>query len=462
MMVAPASKEVFTGSKDIHIWWIDDCFIIPNLDAQTDGSLLLVNYDDWAHDNDRFNAPSLNHRVFIDLNELAHNQNVRLHLANFEYADANWEDLDKRNHLILLDIGYSGKFDAYGVDVWYRHSRGKATAAKIRFLSGDPSRVDKYCTERHTEPDTPPALAKEQAINFQNISDSRIAVLLRELINEQPTAIGELTCRQWGHLRENIKQAVLDYSRKQNMGEDKTWAHHLPTGGDAASNWTSKMDDAIAALRAACVHPVTKAPLTLPAFVWSDDFEPRWGFPPIRGLAQVDDRGHDLSRFFYHLQTHISGKWISHMDVLLTYPVGAFKHDYLWFNVVALGEAMLRLAEGFVGECLKAGGGVKGTMMWAVSEFDGENKGVEIVVRQFLTLDFPEQVEKDFGIVDRVRFVPRNVATKIVPEAYDFFDKAGCIVSGTPASVSYDWSIVIKAGETEGVWLVDCDNDGAS
>lgn len=462
-MFESETRKFHDGEKDIRIWWVDDCFTTSSPDV-TGGSLPFNNLDEWR-DDDLANAPGVNPQVFLFLKLLAGKKEVSFHCASFEYADENWTELDQRNSLVLLDIGYYGNSETYGVNLWWQHTKGHKTTAKIRFLTGDQNRIQTFVRENGINPDNTPApIKKEDNINFQNISESIIAITLNDLIGEQPMALGELTCEQWRTLRSDMKKAEIGFLKANSMGNKKRWAHHLPGGGNESDDENLR-NSCIGKLLDACCHPMTRLPLSSTDYYW-DRSPSKWQFPPTRALAQDDSWGEDVSQFFQHLETFIKKVCSDNVNVTMIQTNDGFKHVYLWFNVVALGEALRKLVIGFIGLCNNHGR--QGTFQWTISELDGSNKnnkGIAIILEQKLNAKSPNSRIRDSEspavLGDPVCFVPSAQAAGIVREAYKFFSNAGSEVEGC-GDDSCCWRIVIKAKETDSVWAVACGEDGVS
>ena len=462
-------KLIHRGIKDIHIWWVDDCFTTAAPEV-TGGSFQLSVLGKWNDEmcsfqdgvadvtlNDDSSAMGDNGLVYFHLKQVATVLNVSLHLCSFEFADKNWRELDKENTAILLDIGYHGRSDTHGIELWLSKHILKPLTAKLRFFTGQPERVAQFCVAKGVEPETPPCMAKTEAIVAGGLgSISRIQRLVEALIASQPTDLGELNAEQWQSLRDAVWISACSYATSEGVGSDGGWVHHLPGGGDRKTNYSHKATG-MNALRQACLHPVTKVPLKIPDHFWT--CSPRWKYPPLRAIAQQTLEAMDLSRFFHHLWIEASGRAMGRVHIDICYPAGAFKHDYLWLNVVALGEGLIRLSDGFTGEMIKAG--KQGRTMWTIRELlENGFCGLEILIRQFVELDFPETEEADAGKLSRGRnghspcgvFVDKAIAKKSIMEAHRYFENAGAVVTGIHDGK--DWKIVVMANEIAEVWRI--------
>lgn len=485
-------RIVHKGSNDIHVYWVDDCFTVASTHfpgGVTPHSRLGY----WDERANKF-VPGLldaalerdtsvageNGAVYLHLRNLAVAKDVCLYTCSFEYAEANWMSLNRHNCLLLLDIGYFGKPGAmdYGIDLWIRLTTANPQQAKVRFLTAEITRVGDYCGRHGVEPDMPMALSKSDAVAKLTEAGgrrerTRLAVLVDTLIAEQPTELGNLGPSSWNVLRSRAWEAGTRCDSANEWGyHDGSWVHHLPGGGKEPSGPNRFTPRGTNSLQTDCQNPLTGLPLRIPPHFW--ELEPRWKSPPVRAIVQRDAWGRDLSRFFYHVRWFVYQRISDRLVFEASYPVGAFKHDYLWFNVVALGEAMVRMAEGFEHEMAKAA--AKGHLMWTVREvlpgptkgLDGDRPGLEMIVRQIVNLDFPETVEAKAGIAERGKadgspcgaFIPKSDAKKALREAHEFFERAGATVCGIgPDAASADWRIFIEAKEDEnGVWSV-CEGD---
>jgi len=461
-------KLIFKGNKDIHLWWVDDCFTANTLEV-IGGNVPHADLGQWNENSNSFDSGVTdeelakddtcrgdNGQVYVHLKAIAERLDISLRICSFEYADSDWTALDKQNSVILLDIGYHKKSDTHGIELWLTKLKQKMLTARLRFFTGNPERVAQYCVTNGVEPETPPCMAKTAAITPDGLdSKSRIQRLIEAHIASQPTELGHLDAAEWEALRLSTHKVADSYGTENTLGAEGGWVHHLPGGGDYKLNYKYAFEGT-QLLRTGSLHPVTKVPLQVPDHLWTG--APRWKFPPLRAIAQRTPESLDLSRFFHHLSIDAMSRATGRVHIAICYPAGAFKHDYLWFNVVALGEGLIRLSDGFVGEMIKAS--TYGRVMWAVREVvDGDNKGVEVVVRQFVELDFPETESTNAGKVNRGQiglspcgvFVPKALSTKSIAEAHEYFKNAGALVTGIDDDK--DWRLFINATETHGVWI---------
>lgn len=214
----------------------------------------------------------------------------------------------------------------------------------------------------------------------------------KKLLSEYPggldASIAAFTAGVWRKLRTSSLELCQAKQRSYGFGHP-FWAHHTPhgaemdLGGDPYRAALFEVRDELAA--------DNRALQMLPLCAWSESVA--WQNPPIRALAQFDGRARDLSTALHLISEDANRRELVSVYLMLTSDLvpaderyhGKLKHDYLWFNICALGKGLLELVDCFQGvvrdEMQKDERLKKGLVTWVVAE---RESGVQIEVKQRL------------------------------------------------------------------------------
>src|SRR5437879_2651747 len=97
------------------IWWVDDCFYIDDPDT---GGYLPLNILRKGPDAIAPCVFGLSGEVYLELHGIAQRDKLGLRVCSFEYAAANWDRLNSADHILLWDVGYTGKGFLYGLHLY--------------------------------------------------------------------------------------------------------------------------------------------------------------------------------------------------------------------------------------------------------------------------------------------------------------------------------------------------------
>lgn len=471
------TKKIYTGNKRINVWWADDCFLssecIPSTDMATDVIadiyLPLDRLGEFSSDSEKKgiidnvlernrSSYMANGEVYLFLKETAKLFDINFNVCTFEYLQQNWQQIDDYGSIVFLDIGYSAKKDqTFGANLYVELTKQSgSTKAEVIFLTSDQNRIKEF-VRKSRRVIQPRCIAKEDCV-FDNYKDLEIFIVIESFISKQPCDLGDIDANGWLCLRNLICQKVDDFSKIYKCGS--TWPGHLPTGG---KHITSYAIEGVTFLRSSCNHPTSNMPLNLPDFSWTSDV--RWEVPPVRALAMSEHLGRDLTRFLHHLCEDIKQSFSGRLNLIFTYPSDNFTHDYLWFNVVALGRAIKLLCSCFADELQKVHPVKIGTVMVDVREWcNSDVNGIEIVIRQLVEfyIDEEERHSSNWGgVISRGNpgghptgvFVPEKNSKKKIKTVHEYFKRSGGVVNPTGRDKN-DWRVFIAAENKLGCWQV--------
>lgn len=467
------------GSSGCCIWWVDDCFGLTGV-----GALPLNQLGEWDSSAGQFCPGSLDHAfsedpdslpehgdVYMRLHNIAVTEDCDFFICSFEYADANWASIARKNCLILLDVNHAGTGnDIHGLELWFRKTNGTQTEAALCFFSANEDRAADFCLKKRLF-QQPTIASKSKALEPLVDGGSIVQGLLSTLKNQLPRDVTKLDTREWNSLTDSIRAAAIEFalSYPEFGHKNEEWLHHLPGGGAPPSDGKIKVFDneGMTALEKASLHPSSHQTLRLPRYYWTGT--PKWKYPPVRALAQRflgQSKGRDLSRFFHHLHEDAARLMGHKATISVCYPCDAFQHDYLWFNAPAWGEGFMRLMKGFHDEATTCRSR-SAQVMLSIDE-DLEKSSLVIYLRQVLRIECEENGEKFAEFNREIRlsgggrkskasgvFVAKDQAKGIVLEAYEFFDTAGALVEPCGITEHYDWLMRIPADVDElGFWQI--------
>jgi hypothetical protein len=252
----------------------------------------------------------------------------------------------------------------------------------------------------------------------------------------------------WRRLR---KSALAICKELGNKSGQKFWAHHLPYGGDFVGDKFKTMQSWTGDLKRSLLQIASEIEM-FPDYGWVHDTIDAiqgWEQPPIRALAQFTPESKDLSAAIYLLKKDVrrntqdtqEQKVKVRFASSLTMRPFDLKHDYLWFNISAVGRGLFILAESFRGEINKVLREDKkidelpvkctgGRIFWRMTELDkGKKLGLQIEVEQYLigwSVSDDRRWEK-YPCFMRYKYpLPDPEKAKgIAKDAYDYIKRSG-------------------------------------
>lgn len=201
----------------------------------------------------------------------------------------------------------------------------------------------------------------------------------------------EITSCQYAELRKVLVQLINNKIGKIDG------AHHALGGGDG---YNPEYDEHIENIATDCSLSDFSIISGLPNFTWKDikfNSELFWDAPPVRALAMVDGTAGDLTAAFMLFERHINNISMGIAEVRLPIsstitmssdgraPIRRFEHDYLWFNNVALFDALEKLYTGFYGELIK-------------SKYDNKKNKAKWIINVHEHVDNGQQCDKFIGL----------------------------------------------------------------
>ena len=479
-----AHKEILRGERDVCVYWIDDCF--TNQEDKL-GNLPLIQLGKFDPEKTEFTEGTADNQLKADstfygdngatysnLKKLCLKMKIGFHVCSFEYAELHWNVIDKINHFILMDIGYTGESDKnYGINLYYKMTNGDKTNAWFYFLSGWPERAnDVYSAiegnkiRPHTfSKATGSPLFKYLFDTAENSNETYFEIQINKFIEIQPKDLSSLDVAQWISLRSKMFEEFRKCGEKNKKLERGApyydWAHHLPGGGQPPPKGTMKEQiyvEGFEILKKAYNQSKNSFPVNSPDYFWEIS-KIRWKYPPLRALGQFDSDGYDLTKFFYHLGEYCRKEIVKKIRFDFTYPAGAMKYDYLWFNCAALGEGLITLADGFSQDFETAQEHVY--LFWSVNEVLNGECGLEITIRQYVDLKFDENSDdekRDLRVnPSKDGRIPEKEKRKgRVKDAFAHFKRAGAREELLgPRNSKCDLRLFIPAQKTSnGFWQV--------
>lgn len=323
-------SHVCSATSDIEIWWVDDCFTHASKDE--DDRVLL----DWVeeHGLDYFesDSPSVNpnRRVARKLIEICENT-VNLYFCSFEFAEDNFDRIDRKENGVLLDFNHLGRGEAFGLNLYRRKviQRKGRPSALFSFLTVIPERIIDF---DNWLPQVPFPIEKNSS-RYPHQLESFVEHV-REMAPRRSSVID---AEDWAEMR-TVALRASEEERPNGLFSE----HHVPCGGaDEITQAAMDFHDDVFE-RVAEQFPFT---YRFPEYCWNKKMSDIrvWDQPPQRSLIQFDDKGRDLS-ILLHL---LSADLMTLRDVNSSVHVPPLEEDYLWFNAPALAHSLFKLAQGF-------------------------------------------------------------------------------------------------------------------
>jgi len=376
------------------VYWIDDAFtnsalgsplgyfsLIPDLVA---GGLIPIRQDLPARweETRRNNEDNDTGKLFFFLVEKCLSFGLSLCCASFEYLASHWQEVNRSEHLVLIDIGYNRKGashdsrhpdNTYGIDLFLSLQENVPARARTIFFTVQPSSVQTWIAERQRWiSHFPFALSKTSPQG--GLAKIEIEALLKDYSSLSQPA--DLRASDWSSLR----KALFD--------KLKLSAHHLPYGGQ--HNPTHAEVDLNAELSSFSLQ-------LHETYRW-EAVADAWKWPPARALGQFDADGRDLSKLFEACAIDTYRAMGTAASLFYTFPKAVgFEHDYLWFNGCVIAAGLHQLGRCFAHEVDKRRNtdpAVLGRLTWQFNEFHGNECGVRIRVSQALTLNSGNESER--------------------------------------------------------------------
>lgn len=177
--------------------------------------------------------------------------------------------------------------------------------------------------------------------------------------NARRTLLRALNAEAYNRVRQTLLAWVLNHSGSMFT------AHHYPGGGGAPKD--DQLEESHALKEPDFLSRVCDLQVTLPAYHWAEDgSRVGWDAPPIRALAMADGFACDLSTSFQlfildlekSVQHNVAEFYLpvshaEHIPASNRAQISSFRHDYLWFNSVALFDSLKRLFQGYWDEVKK-------------------------------------------------------------------------------------------------------------
>jgi|SRR5215213_329306 len=277
---------------------------------------------------------------------------------------------------------------------------------------------------------------------------------------DQPRA-SEIDLDTWKRLRKSALAICKELGYKSGQ---KYWAHHLPYGGDFSGDKFEKIQTWTGDLKRALLQIASEIE-EFPDYGWEHDTIDAiqgWEQPPVRALAQFTPEAKDLSAAIYLLKKDVRRNTQDTQDQKvkvrfassLTMRPFDLKHDYLWFNISAVGRGLFLLAESLKGEINKVLKGTKkldelpvkctgGRIFWRMTELDKDEKlGLQIEVEQYLIgwSVSSDMIWKNYPCFMRCKYpLPDpGKATGVVKDAYDYIKRSGARLITNDGTLTID------------------------
>lgn len=187
-----------------------------------------------------------------------------------------------------------------------------------------------------------------EAIESGEAANRCLDLVVQEYATAFPLATRDLSSVDWRGLRLRALDLCSKKAPSLERG-DVHWAHHAPHGEHAYGEIPNIVTAAVESVRTelSAVFPQVKQ---LPFYSWSKLKERVTA--PIRAILTFESGSADLSAAVYAINATVSHHVRSEVDVFVTVgpDIGRatrLRHDYLWFNVIAVGQGLSKLADGF-------------------------------------------------------------------------------------------------------------------
>jgi len=282
-------------------------------------------------------------------------------------------------------------------------------------------------------------ISTNEAITSSIAASTCLAKVTAEYAAAFPPTVGDLHTVDWRTLRGRAL-ALCAEKVSELERSDVHWPHHLPHGEHAYSDPSEQHTAAVEwAKRELSVQfpQVNHAPL----YSW-----PKLGDAlavPLRAILTFESGATDLSAAVYAIHSRLSHDVRSEVDAIVG--IGAdvgrttrLQHDYLWFNVIAVGRGLTKLAEGFFhlvreeGKKLLPGTTCRGEFTATFCECDA---GIRIdVLQSTVYWHAPSLPDESSNFRERFQIRPVGLpapdkAETAVAQAYEYLRCAGAEIT---------------------------------